>query len=166
MASCSISNLSECDPEDTLTQEVCLYLLPHISPTHLPLQASRQQQQQQSVCVFILSTYTDGAPPTSCQWFHQWLRESVDDFRVHKSLLTGLQFAVFGLGNSLYSSNYNRVSCSSISLYCCCCYSATAAYHCTATAAIVLLPLSLYCYCCYSATAASSATAAIVLLPL
>ena len=61
------------------------------------------------MCVFILSTYTDGNAPTSCQWFQQWLREAVDDFRVHKSLLSGLQFAVFGLGNSLYSNNYNKV---------------------------------------------------------
>ncbi len=60
--------------------------------------------------VFIVSTYTDGAPPDSAQWFCQWLREAVDDFRVHKSLLSNLKFAVFGLGDSLYGDNYNTTA--------------------------------------------------------
>ena len=58
--------------------------------------------------VFLLSTYTDGAPPESAAWFCQWLREAKDDFRVQKSLLSGLHFSAFGLGNSLYNENYNR----------------------------------------------------------
>ena len=59
------------------------------------------------VSVFLLSTYTDGAPPHSAEWFCRWLSEAVDDFRVHKSLLAGLNFAVFALGNSLYKQHYN-----------------------------------------------------------
>lgn len=58
----------------------------------------------------MVSTYTDGTPPESAKWFCQWLSEAVDDFRVHKSLLSGLQYAVFGLGNSLYSEHYNTVA--------------------------------------------------------
>ena len=61
-----------------------------------------------TVSVFLLSTYTDGTPPESAAWFCQWLREAKDDFRVHKSLLSGLHYATFGLGNSLYGENYNK----------------------------------------------------------
>lgn len=62
------------------------------------------------VNVFLVSTYTDGTPPESAKWFCQWLSEAVDDFRVQKSLLSGLNFAVFGLGNSLYSEHYSTVA--------------------------------------------------------
>lgn len=57
--------------------------------------------------VFFVSTYTDGSPPDSAKWFCQWLSEAVDDFRVQKSLLSGLKFTVFALGNSLYTQHYN-----------------------------------------------------------
>ena len=60
-----------------------------------------------TVSVFLLSTYTDGSPPESAAWFCQWLREAKDDFRVPKSLLSGLHYAAFGLGDSLYGENYN-----------------------------------------------------------
>lgn len=63
-----------------------------------------------TVCVFLLSTYTDGTPPENASWFCQWLREAKDDFRVHKSLLSGLHYSVFGLGNSLYGDNYNKAA--------------------------------------------------------
>lgn len=59
--------------------------------------------------IFIVSTYSDGEPPASSGWFLQWIRDSVHDFRVSKSLFEGMQFAVFGLGNSLYGENYNKV---------------------------------------------------------
>ena len=61
-----------------------------------------------TVSVFLLSTYTDGVPPESAAWFCQWLREAKDDFRVHKSLLSGVHYTAFGLGNSLYGENYNK----------------------------------------------------------
>jgi tRNA wybutosine-synthesizing protein 1 len=61
------------------------------------------------VIVFI-STYTDGQPPEGSEWFCKWLEETSTDFRIPKTLLKGLHFAVFGLGNSLYKENYNAVS--------------------------------------------------------
>uniref|UniRef100_F6V9G2 S-adenosyl-L-methionine-dependent tRNA 4-demethylwyosine synthase TYW1 n=1 Tax=Ciona intestinalis TaxID=7719 RepID=F6V9G2_CIOIN len=59
--------------------------------------------------LFLVSTYTDGVPPLTCKWFCQWLHEASNDFRVNKSILAGMKYAVFGLGNSLYSDNYNTV---------------------------------------------------------
>lgn len=59
--------------------------------------------------VFLISTYTEGVPPDSARWFCQWLAEAVDDFRVSKSLLSKLNYAVFALGNSLYTEHYNTV---------------------------------------------------------
>ncbi|PIK51683.1 putative tRNA wybutosine-synthesizing protein 1-like [Apostichopus japonicus] len=63
-----------------------------------------------STLVFIISTYTDGQPPESAAWFYNWLEESVNDFRVPRTLLSGVKYSVFGLGNSLYKENYNKVS--------------------------------------------------------
>ena len=60
--------------------------------------------------IFIVSTYTDGIPPDDAKWFFKWLKESSSDFRIQKSLLMGIKYAVFGLGNSLYCENYNVVS--------------------------------------------------------
>ena len=65
------------------------------------------QCSSKSICVFLISTYTDGAPPESSAWFCQWLSDAVADFRVQKSMLAGLHFTVFGLGNSVYGENYN-----------------------------------------------------------
>lgn len=56
-----------------------------------------------------MSTYTDGKPPADAVWFCKWLEESSNDFRVQKSLLGAVKYAVFGLGNSLYKDNFNMV---------------------------------------------------------
>lgn len=63
-----------------------------------------------SILILIISTYTDGVPPESATWFYKYLEESATDFRVQHSLLKGLKFAVFGLGNSLYSDHFNTVA--------------------------------------------------------
>lgn len=85
---CSHSNISECDPEDTLTHDC--------SEGH--------------ITVFLVSTYTNGAPPDSSRWFFQWIHDSVDDCRVQKSLLSGIKYAIFGVGNSLYEDHYNMAA--------------------------------------------------------
>ncbi|XP_022095801.1 S-adenosyl-L-methionine-dependent tRNA 4-demethylwyosine synthase-like [Acanthaster planci] len=61
-------------------------------------------------CVLIVATYSEGKPTESAAWFCRWLEEATTDFRVHKSLLRGLKYAVFGLGNSLYEGHYNQVA--------------------------------------------------------
>ncbi|XP_054858028.1 S-adenosyl-L-methionine-dependent tRNA 4-demethylwyosine synthase TYW1-like [Eublepharis macularius] len=62
-----------------------------------------------NVCVFLVATYTDGKPTDNAAWFCKWLEEAANDFRVGKKYLKGLQYAVFGLGNSLYADHYNTV---------------------------------------------------------
>ena len=59
------------------------------------------------MCVFLLSTYTDGEAPDSATWFTRWVAETASDFRVHKSLLRNVNYAVFALGNSLFTQHYN-----------------------------------------------------------
>ncbi|KAE8294973.1 S-adenosyl-L-methionine-dependent tRNA 4-demethylwyosine synthase [Larimichthys crocea] len=63
----------------------------------------------QSVCVFLVATYTDGQPTESAEWFCKWLEEASTDFRYGKTYLKGLRYAVFGLGNSVYVGHYNTV---------------------------------------------------------
>ncbi|XP_071479201.1 S-adenosyl-L-methionine-dependent tRNA 4-demethylwyosine synthase TYW1-like [Diadema antillarum] len=81
-------NLKDFDPEKHVLQEV----------------------DGQIAFVYVVSTYTNGEPPDVAKWFYQWLQESVNDFRVPRTLLRGHRFAVFGLGNSLYQDHYNTVS--------------------------------------------------------
>ena len=93
--------------------EICTEI--HIKPLTLQDPASNVycfflQASSNQICVFIISTYTDGLPPDSARWFCQWLDEASNDFRVQKSLLQGIQYTVFGLGNSLYEERFNLVS--------------------------------------------------------
>lgn len=60
--------------------------------------------------MFLVATYTDGKPTDNAAWFCKWLEEAANDFRVGKKYLKGLQYAIFGLGNSLYADHYNTVS--------------------------------------------------------
>ena len=62
------------------------------------------------ICVFIISTQAEGKPPTTADWFYRWLSESVSDFRVDKTYLSKLKYAVFGVGNSLYEDYFNQVA--------------------------------------------------------
>ncbi|XP_071992302.1 S-adenosyl-L-methionine-dependent tRNA 4-demethylwyosine synthase TYW1-like [Engystomops pustulosus] len=82
-----IVNMKEYDPDDNLVEETT----------------------NQTICVFLVATYTDGVPPESAEWFCKWLEEASNDFRFGKTFLKGLRYAVFGLGNSVYSSHYNTV---------------------------------------------------------
>nr|CAB3267406.1 S-adenosyl-L-methionine-dependent tRNA 4-demethylwyosine synthase [Phallusia mammillata] len=59
--------------------------------------------------IFIISTYSDGNAPVNSKWFYKWINETSNDFRIQKCMLKGLQYAVFGLGDSAYTSNYNKV---------------------------------------------------------
>uniref|UniRef100_A0A915JCG2 S-adenosyl-L-methionine-dependent tRNA 4-demethylwyosine synthase TYW1 n=1 Tax=Romanomermis culicivorax TaxID=13658 RepID=A0A915JCG2_ROMCU len=69
-------------------------------------------EKEQCLCLFIVSTYLNGDPPTKCKWFFDWLDDASNDFRLSKSFLDKLYFAVFGLGNSLYEDHFNKVATS------------------------------------------------------
>ncbi|XP_039770464.1 S-adenosyl-L-methionine-dependent tRNA 4-demethylwyosine synthase TYW1 [Ornithorhynchus anatinus] len=62
-----------------------------------------------NVCVFLLATYADGRPPENATWFCKWLEEAAHDFRVGRTYLKDLNYAVFGLGDSLYARDFNTV---------------------------------------------------------
>ncbi|NWT08690.1 TYW1 synthase, partial [Vireo altiloquus] len=82
-----VINMGDYDPEDGLSEET----------------------SSRNICVFLVATYTEGQPPESAAWFCKWLEEAANDFRVGKSFLQGLRYAVFGLGNSAYADHYNTV---------------------------------------------------------
>lgn len=82
-----IVDLSTYDPDDSLVEEA----------------------NDTSLCIFVLSTYSEGSPPESASWFFKWLEEASNDFRVQKAMLKGMKYAVFGLGNSLYADHFNTV---------------------------------------------------------
>lgn len=68
------------------------------------------QVSKKKTCIFLVSTYIDGQPPDDCRWFYKWLKEAAFDFRVSRTMLRGMKFCVFGLGNSLYEENFNKVA--------------------------------------------------------
>ncbi|NWV12926.1 TYW1 synthase, partial [Ptilonorhynchus violaceus] len=82
-----VINMGDYDPDDCLSEET----------------------SSRNICVFLVATYTEGQPPESAAWFCKWLEEAANDFRVGKSFLQGLRYAVFGLGNSVYVDHYNTV---------------------------------------------------------
>lgn len=65
--------------------------------------------KSKGLCIFIVSTYVDGGPPDEAVWFYDWLKDTYADFRVHKYFLQGLDYAIYGLGDSAFDDNYNKV---------------------------------------------------------
>jgi len=64
-----------------------------------------------TIYIIITSTYAEGSPPENARWLYTCLEDSANDFRVPKTFLQNFRYAVFGLGNSLYSDHYNLVGC-------------------------------------------------------
>jgi tRNA wybutosine-synthesizing protein 1 len=85
---CSIDNVSDVDPEESL----------------------KQASSCSNIGIFIVATSSEGDPPLDSKWYFQWLEDTVKDFRIHKSLLANFKYAVFGLGNSVYEDCYNNVA--------------------------------------------------------
>ena len=68
-----------------------------------------RQVGSETLCIFIISTYANCMPPESAIWFYKYITESSQDCRVPKHLLAGLQYTIFGLGNSSYGTDFNTV---------------------------------------------------------
>ncbi|KAK1389340.1 tRNA 4-demethylwyosine synthase (AdoMet-dependent) [Heracleum sosnowskyi] len=68
-----------------------------------------EELHKESVVLIVVSTWEDGNPPSSGRFFGNWLSESVSDFRVGNLLLSGVKFAVFGVGSRMYDKTYNVV---------------------------------------------------------
>ncbi|PRD35221.1 UNVERIFIED_CONTAM: Cpr [Trichonephila clavipes] len=62
---------------------------------------SKVAEIENSLAIFCVATYGEGDPTDNAQEFHQWLQAGDAD-------LTGLNFAVFGLGNKTYE-HYNSM---------------------------------------------------------
>ncbi|KAH9525495.1 S-adenosyl-L-methionine-dependent tRNA 4-demethylwyosine synthase [Bulinus truncatus] len=68
------------------------------------------EAEEGNIVILLISTYTDGQPPESAKNFYMWLEDAAEDFRVTKATLSGIHFAVVGLGNSLYPDHFNTVA--------------------------------------------------------
>eukprot|EP00899_Mesostigma_viride_P008907 jgi/Mesvir1/18017/Mv09347-RA.2 len=64
---------------------------------------------KESLALFLMSTYQGGTPPRNATYLCKWLEESSVDFRVGRTHLAGLRYAVFGLGNRLYEGHFNAI---------------------------------------------------------
>lgn len=91
---------------DVLGCNVEVINLKHVEPEECLL----GEVKAGGLCIFVVSTYVDGSPPDEATWFHDWLKDTYADFRVHRYYLQGLCYAVYGLGDSAYSDNYNKVA--------------------------------------------------------
>lgn len=61
---------------------------------------------EEDIVLFISSTWEGGRPPESCANFFKGLEDLVQDFRVSKDHLSGVRFAVFGLGGKVYGKHF------------------------------------------------------------
>ena len=94
------------------TEKVKIFFLRdsnHLAQLWVDIYCLAFQEESETWCVYIISTYTNGQPPEKAAWFHRWLQESVQDFRVPRTLLSHHRYAIFGLGNSLYQDHFNVV---------------------------------------------------------
>jgi len=66
-------------------------------------------KRKKPLVIIIMSTYTEGTPPESASWFYRWLEDLAGDFRVSHNMFKDLNYAVFGLGNSLYLEHFNTI---------------------------------------------------------
>ncbi|RLN51398.1 hypothetical protein BBJ29_000669 [Phytophthora kernoviae] len=66
--------------------------------------------EQETIVVAVLSTWTHGEPPEDARMFCKWIQDMTQDFRVSKSWLSGVQHAVFGLGNAEYDEDYGTAA--------------------------------------------------------
>jgi len=63
--------------------------------------------EQEDVIIFVVSTWSGGSPPETCNVFFDWLADMGSDFRVDKTaFLAKVRFSVIGLGSSDYDSNF------------------------------------------------------------
>ncbi|VDP00147.1 unnamed protein product [Soboliphyme baturini] len=67
-------------------------------------------QHENDISLFIVSTFINGFPPENCRWFFTWVNDAASDFRYDHHLLHKLKFAVFGIGDSVYGEDYNKVA--------------------------------------------------------
>ncbi|WVZ60732.1 hypothetical protein U9M48_010716 [Paspalum notatum var. saurae] len=56
--------------------------------------------------LLVIPTHDGGAPPPSAAFLARWLEESAADFRAGALLLSGLRFAVFGVGSRSYGETF------------------------------------------------------------
>ncbi|CAL1276694.1 unnamed protein product [Larinioides sclopetarius] len=96
--------------KNILSEYDCIVEVQDMKDVKDPEEYLTTQAMRGSLCLFIISTYNDGLPPEDCQWFCKWLKEASCDFRVSRTALQGLSYAVFGLGNSSYGENFNKVA--------------------------------------------------------
>ncbi|CAD6214826.1 unnamed protein product [Miscanthus lutarioriparius] len=60
--------------------------------------------------LLVIPTHEGGGPPPSAAFLSRWLEESAADFRAGALLLSGLLFAVFGVGSQVYGETFNAAS--------------------------------------------------------
>lgn len=60
--------------------------------------------------VFVVATYTNGRPPENCVPFYDWLDAHSLDWRVDQGTFQNVQYAVFGIGHSIYGENFNAAA--------------------------------------------------------
>ncbi|XP_037436343.1 S-adenosyl-L-methionine-dependent tRNA 4-demethylwyosine synthase-like [Triticum dicoccoides] len=60
--------------------------------------------------LLVLPTHDAGAPPPGAAFLARWLAETAADFRAGALLLSGLRFAVFGVGSRAYGDTFNAAA--------------------------------------------------------
>merc|ERR1719471_2483744 len=62
---------------------------------------------KETIFLCVLSTVEGGKPPANAKFFCNWVKEAVNDWRVHDSFLDKTRFGIFGCCNTLYEDAGN-----------------------------------------------------------
>ncbi|KAK4276589.1 hypothetical protein QN277_014719 [Acacia crassicarpa] len=65
---------------------------------------------KETLVLIVASTWEDGKPPPSANFFATWLAESAKDFRVDSLLLSRCKFSIFGVGSRAYGATFNAIA--------------------------------------------------------
>ncbi|XP_076944619.1 S-adenosyl-L-methionine-dependent tRNA 4-demethylwyosine synthase-like [Bidens hawaiensis] len=104
--------ISQTGTSKTLAQRLLNQLTTNNLPFDLvdPAVYEPEDLPNETLVLFIVSTWEDGSPPSDGVFLSNWLSESAEDFRVGSLLLSKCKFAVFGVGSRAYGDTlFNAV---------------------------------------------------------
>lgn len=112
LTSPKIFYLSETNTSKTLAHRLHSFLLSNSLQFELtePSLYEPDRLFNENLLLFVVSTWQDGKPPTSSQYFSQFLADAASDFRVGSLALSGCKFAIFGVGSASYGDTFNAAA--------------------------------------------------------